>query len=78
MRLRSDLARRVVWGVLVFVAAAVLFYFVPGLPGSPQEGHDHDVGNAVLTSAVVVIVAGLVLQALDPSGRRESSSNDRH
>jgi hypothetical protein len=60
---RTPATRWVVGLAAFFLLALALFYFVPGLPDSPQSQHNtHDLGAAALDALVVTGIGGLLLR----------------
>jgi hypothetical protein len=56
-------------GVLGFVVATALFYFVPGLPDSPHGTHVHRLWDAVGEAVLVTVLAGVMWYVSRPGAR---------
>jgi uncharacterized membrane protein YhdT len=52
-----------------FLAGFVAFYFIPGLPASPQGNRTHDLSSAALEALLVTIVGGLMVRSVVRPGR---------
>jgi hypothetical protein len=46
----------------IVLFGTVTFYFVPGLPDSPQGAHTHDLSRALLEAIGVAVICGLMIR----------------